>query len=226
MKRVRVATLPCEGPLDASVSHHLVHVLRAKPGRELVLFDGAGAEQPAEICEIREGIAHVQPTGPVRQVSPAPPIDLVVAVLKHQAMDLAIRMATEAGVSGIHPVLTDRTIARGDRSDRWLRIATSAAAQCGRAAEPTIHPVLPLRSAIEQLDCPVFTGFPNAPMHRRATSACAVCVGPAGGFSPAEAAWLGEVTQPISLGPYVLRAETACAVAVALLAAPIDSPHR
>ncbi|MCB9679455.1 MAG: 16S rRNA (uracil(1498)-N(3))-methyltransferase [Alphaproteobacteria bacterium] len=217
MKRVRVASLPHDGPLDAGVSHHLLHVLRARPGLALVLFDGAGSEQPAELVADHDGLAIARATGPVRTVSAEGGIDLVVAILKHQAMDLAIRMATEAGVRGIHPVLTERSVAKGERTDRWERITSAAAAQCGRADEPVIHPVRRLREAVEGLETPVYAALPGGPLAERAPGTCAVCVGPEGGFSPAEVAWLSAHVTPVGLGPHVYRAETACVVAVALL---------
>ncbi|MEZ4322787.1 MAG: RsmE family RNA methyltransferase [Myxococcota bacterium] len=217
MKRVRVDVLPHDGPLDAGVSHHLLNVMRARPGALLLLFDGSGHEQPAELVRSEGSLAIARATGPVRTVEALGSVDLVVAVLKHQAMDLALRMATEAGVRNVYPVLTARTVAKGERIDRWERITSSAAAQCGRADEPAIHPITDVRAAIEALDIPVYAALPGGTPATRSASACAVCVGPEGGFTPAEVAWLSERCTPIGLGPHILRAETACVVAVALL---------
>ncbi len=217
-KRVAVPVLPDEdGLLPESASHHLVNVMRLKPGRRVVLFDGQGREQDAELVDIAPPRARVQVLGEPRSVPTGPPLTLVLAVLKHQPMDLAIRMATEAGAARILPVRTERTIAKGDRTERWKRILDAASAQSGRARRPELAPVQPLRSAIEALDVPVFAALPGAPPAVRPTGPCAVCIGPAGGFSPAEATWLSERSTPVGLGPHVLRAETAAAVAVALL---------
>lgn len=216
MRRVRVASLPA-GPVDDATWHHLAHVLRLAPGVPLVAFDGAGNLQPVTV-----GDHALIPAGPVEREPEPPAIDLVVSVLKHQPMDLAVRMATEAGVRRILPVIMERTVARGDRHDRWLRIVQAAATQSQRAHEPELLPVQSLRDAVEALDGPIYFGAfgHGPPTHPDG----AVVIGPAGGLAPSEEAWLLERATPIGLGPHVLRAETACAVAVSLLASAAARP--
>jgi 16S rRNA (uracil1498-N3)-methyltransferase len=203
--------------LPESVTHHLVNVMRLRPGQLLVLFDGEGTEQDAELVAVDGPQARVRMIGSPRVVAASPELTLILAVLKHQPMDLAVRMATEAGVSRIVPVLTQRTVAKGDRSDRWQRILDSASAQCGRARSPVLEPVADLRVAVESHEGPVYTALPGAGLAERATGAAAICIGPAGGFSPAEVDWLTTHTTPVGLGPHVLRAETAAVVAVSLI---------
>lgn len=209
MRRVRVERLPA-GPLDDGTWHHLARVLRLETGTPLLAFDGQGSVQPVTLGE-----QCLVPAGSIEQEPEPPAVDLIVSVLKHQAMDLAIRMATEAGVRRILPVIMKRTVAKGDRRQRWLRIVEAAAVQSQRAHEPELLRVQPLKRAFEGLEGPVYFGdFGHGPP---TTSAGTVVIGPAGGFGPREHAWLLERATPIGLGPHVLRAETACAVAVSLL---------
>lgn len=220
MKRLRTDALPLHDPdvLPAGPSHHLLHVLRGRPGAALVLFDGTGREQDATLIGARDGRAEVRPTSGVREVGGHAEVHLVLALLKHQAMDLALRMAVEAGVHTVHPVITARSVAKGERSDRWARILTAAAAQCGRADEPRIAPVLPLADAVRTLEMPVFVGVPGAAPPDRPTGPCAIVVGPEGGLTSSEVDRLiAGGAHPVGLGPHVLRAETAAAVGVALL---------
>jgi 16S rRNA (uracil1498-N3)-methyltransferase len=221
MKRLRTDHLPvADGDsLPSGPSHHLLHVLRAAPGAALILFDGAGREQEAELVSASDGLARVRPAGPIREVAPATRILLVLAVLKHQAMDLALRMAVEAGVHAIQPVLTQRSVARGERTDRWQRIATAAASQCGRADEPTIHEVRSLREVAAALPMPAFVGVPGAPRIQPVVGPAALFIGPEGGFTPEELRTMIDLegVVPAAFGPHVLRAETAAAVGVAAL---------
>ena len=214
MRRVRVPHLPVGGVLDAPTRHRLQHVLRLADGARVLAFDGTGHTQLAEL----RGESLIA-AGPVEASLPPARFDLVVAVVKHNAMDLAIRMATEAGVHHIHPVITERTVALGDRIDRWQRIVTAAVTQCGRAQEPVVHPVRPLTEAVAACSGPLFFGRPgeSAP---DPTSSGTLIVGPEGGLSPREEAWL--ITQgahPMGMGPHILRTETACAVGIATLLA-------
>ncbi|MCB9671640.1 MAG: 16S rRNA (uracil(1498)-N(3))-methyltransferase [Alphaproteobacteria bacterium] len=220
MKRVLVAELPATAgqELDPVPSHHLEHVMRASTGDGVLLYDGAGNEQPAVIVGLSP--VRVDPAGEVRACPPPPPVHLVLSVLKHQPMDLALRMATEAGAAAIHPVIMERTVAKGDRHDRWERIVASAAEQCGRAHLPVLSPIRRLAESLDTLDFPLLFGAPGADRPEPAPGGVAVVIGPAGGLAPREIqALLARGARPIGLGPYVLRAETAVAAALALLTA-------
>lgn len=218
MKRIRVDHLPLsdDTALDTGASHHLVNVLRHTVGDEVLLVAN-GLEQTARIVEVGPPVL-VAPTAEPNEQAALVPIHLIVSVLKHQAMDLALRLATETGATSIQPVLMERTVARGDRHDRWKRILVSAASQCGRADLPELHPVRPLAHVLEDLDVPLLYGAPGATAAPAAEAACALVIGPAGGLGRRDLERLQRhQARPVGLGPHILRAETAVAVALGLL---------
>lgn len=220
MRRLWVEALAAPGervPLGPTSSHHALRVLRLPRGAEVVVFDGTGRQARASLVDVTDGAALVEVIGPATTAAPAHPLHLVLGLLKGPAMDLAVRMATEAGATDIHVVQAARSVARGDRADRWARIAASAAQQCGRADIPRVHPVVALADALGALPAlDLRVAVPGAPRLEPATGPAAICVGPEGGFTDAELACLLERgARPAGLGSWVLRADTAVAVAVA-----------
>ncbi len=222
MRRARVGALPGDGAsclLDDAVVHHLTRVLRLAPGAPVLLFDGQGGEADATLdagSPPRSATQH----GPARHAAPAPPVHLLLAVVKGPAMDLAVRMATEAGATSIHPVFTERSVARGDRGDRWQRIAGAAAAQCRRADVPTVLPAVSLDAALARVAAVTtrLVAHPGSPPVSPADGECAVLVGPEGGLTDAEVAQCTRAGwRTASIARHVLRADTAAAVAVARL---------
>jgi 16S rRNA (uracil1498-N3)-methyltransferase len=156
-------------------------------------------------------------------------IVLAVAALKGDHMEVVIQKATELGVAEIWPMITARTDAaarpalKGSRQERWDKVASGAAEQCGRAVVPSVAPTAMLGHVLEQsfegarllfLETP---GQPSLALAARPASVLAL-VGPAGGWEPAEAERLaGAGFRAVSLGPRVLRAETAAIAAVTAL---------
>lgn len=224
MRRFPVARLPAPGleaALDPGAAHHLLRVLRVERGEPVVLFDGDGHEQQARLSEVRDGVPVLVAEGAPREARPACALHLVLALPKGPAMDLAVRVATEAGATHIHPVLSRRSVARGDRGDRWARIAASAAAQCGRADVPAVDDVVPLREGLDGLppDLDLRLAHPAGRALGPAQGPAAVLVGPEGGFEASEVELaVARGFAPMSLGRWILRADTAVAVAVALVA--------
>ena len=203
--------------LDDTASHHLAAVLRLVAGDAVVLFDGRGRERPARIVTPGPP-ARLAPTGPAREVV-AVETHLVLGIPKGPAMDLAVRLATELGATHIHPVRAARTVATGDRRDRWLRIATSAAQQCGRADVPAVATPAPLDTVIAALPAHVARrlAVPGGPVRSPHAGPLAVAVGPEGGFTPRETdALVAAGFVPRSLGAFVLRTPTAVAAALEL----------
>jgi 16S rRNA (uracil1498-N3)-methyltransferase len=212
--------------LDGDAAHHLLTVIRLHRGERVMLFDGGGREAMAELTEVAGRTPILTVLEAPRDVRPAFPLHLLLAVAKGPAMDDAIRMATEAGATDLRPVLTARSVSRGDRADRWERIAASASQQSGRADYPTVHPVRPLADAIaalpDGLDRRV--GAPGAARLPPAMGAAAVLIGPEGGLTRAELdAALAAAFRPMGLGAFVFRVETAAAVAVAMTAGLSDA---
>jgi 16S rRNA (uracil1498-N3)-methyltransferase len=223
MRRFLHHPLPDRGEvlLTEAASHHLLQVAKLPRGTTLGLFDGRGREVEAELIDVENGRARVRLSGPLEEARPPHVIHLVLAVLKGDAMAHGLRMATEAGVTHVWPTVTARTIAKGDRGDRWRRILHSAAQQCGRADLPELAPVRPLAEQLLQLPNGI-TRFVAAPGGQPAPAPhgpSAVAIGPEGGWTDAELHELHRQgwTQ-LGLGRWILRADTAVAVAVSSLA--------
>lgn len=223
---------------SAAHTHYLGTVLRLGPGEPVRLFNGvdgewlAAANAPAALGSgsgrraARQGmtLAVQQRTRP--QMAENGPW-LIFALLKRDATDLVIRQAVELGVSKILPVATERTNAARVNEDRLRAIALEAAEQSERLTIPVILAPQRLDSLLAAWPPGrrLFAAFeriaanppPPSPNH----GAAALLVGPEGGFTPAEREMLRRLpfVAPISLGPFVLRAETAAAAGLALLRA-------
>jgi 16S rRNA (uracil1498-N3)-methyltransferase len=218
--------------LPEHAAHHAREVLRLRAGSTVRVFDGEGSEFEATLDSVtRKGVtARLGGLAPPR--CPESPLRIVLAVppLKGDRMETVIQKATELGVAEVRPVITARTDAagrpalHGSRQERWEKVASGAAEQCGRAVVPVIHPT----GTLDVLLAVPFEGrrilfleTPGQPPLRaegsRPSSAVAL-VGPAGGWEPAEAARIQAAGfQAVGLGPRVLRAETAAIAAVTVL---------
>ena len=217
--------------LPEHAGHHAREVLRLRPGAPVRVFDGAGAEFEAVLDEVSRR------TVSARLGRPAEPraesslrLVLAAAVLKGDRMEAVVQKATELGVWEIWPVVTFRTDAaarpalQGTRAERWERVASGAAEQCGRAVVPHVAPTTTLEGLLARpFDGPravllETTGHPALPsLPVDPVSPLLVLVGPAGGFEPAEAERLRAAGVLFaSLGPRILRAETAAVAAVAI----------
>ncbi len=229
MRRLRVRVDPGDATsliLEARDAHHALHVLRLRPGDRFLAFDGLGGEWEAELLDAGPPVrARVVRPVAARQVPYR--LTLYQGVPKADRMDLVVRMGTELGVSAFVPVRTRRSVVRGDRSARWRRVAEEAAKQCRRATVPSVEPPVEFPQAVER-----FTqhaqrvllweggGEPLAEvLARPGPRELAVFVGPEGGFDPEEVEALRAVGQVCSLGPLVLRAETAGLAAAAVVLA-------
>ena len=211
-------------------AHHAREVLRLRAGAAVRVFDGQGQEFAAVLDAVSHAGVHARLAGPVAP-RPESPLRLVLALspLKGDRMELAIQKATELGVAEIWPVVTARTDAaarpalQGSRQERWDKVASGAAEQCGRAIVPRIAPTVTLDRLLatpfagarvvllETPDHPTLTGLPSRPAE------LLLLLGPAGGWEAAETERLlaaGFVAA--ALGPRILRAETAAVAAVAV----------
>lgn len=211
---------------SAAQSRYLRTVMRRTTGDPVVLFNGQDGEWQATIDTLwRDGLRLVCQHR-TRPQDAAPDIWLAFALLKRDATDLAVRQATELGVARIIPVLTDHGQTARVNADRLLAIAIEAAEQSERLTLPVLTPPVrladllaswpqdrPLHAAIERLG-PRTTAvsFPPGPRS-------GLLVGPEGGFSAQERAQLQRypAVRALSLGPCVLRAETAIVAGLARL---------
>jgi 16S rRNA (uracil1498-N3)-methyltransferase len=217
--------------LPEHVAHHAREVLRLRAGAEVRVFDGAGREWEAVLDEVsrRTVSARMLHAATTRAESPLRLV-LATAALKGDRMELVIQKATELGVAEIWPVVTFRTDAaarpalKGSRSERWERVASGAAEQCGRAVVPHVAPTATLRGLVERpfdgRRVALFETEGHAPLASLAidgASPLLLLIGPAGGFEPAETDELRTAGfEAASLGPRILRAETAAVAAVAI----------
>jgi len=219
MRRFRVATIPAPDTrevLDDETSHHLLRVIRSRRGDALVVFDGTGLQAPALLVDIFDGRAVIEITGPLAQALPLYARHLVIGLPKGPAMDRAIRMATEAGVTEIHPIVSTRSVARGDRALRWRRIAASAAQQCGRADVPPVHSLGTLVETLPLLPPDIRIGIVGAKPCTPCDGPGAVLIGPEGGWTDNEIRIALEAgAHAVSFGDWTLRSDTAAAVAIA-----------
>ena len=214
------------GFLGPEARRYLADVLRLAPGASIEVFDGRGGRYAATI---EPGFESVR-LGP-RASSPAPgaEIALLVALAKGEKMDLVVQKATELGVARVLSFEAERSVVRlepakgEERAARWRRIAEEAARQCGRDDVPDVLPPASLARALADLapGTRAFVFHPGgAGMEAAAAPALAAVVGPEGGLTDDEVrACEAAGALRASLGPRVLRAETAAIVAVALLQA-------
>ncbi|HEU4409722.1 MAG TPA: RsmE family RNA methyltransferase [Polyangiaceae bacterium] len=215
--------------LPAEASHYVGVVHRLGPGEPLVLVDhGARLEAPARVVSSARGALVVEAGEPV--ASPRlPPFDVVLlqGLPKGDKMDSVVRDATELGVARVVPVLAARSVGRPapGRLERWRRVALEAARQSGRGDLPALaEPVAAERAwALAPAAGPRLVLEPGAPPFAEALGAgrpasVALAVGPEGGWAPSELA--GAQTEGwalASLGPFVMRTETAAAAALGAL---------
>jgi 16S rRNA (uracil1498-N3)-methyltransferase len=212
------------GLLGPEARRYLESVLRLAPGARIEVFDGRGGRYDAAIEAGFEAV-RLGPREDARAV--ATEIALVVALAKGEKMDLVVQKATELGVARILPFAAERSVvrlepAKGEaRAARWRRIVEEAARQSGRTDVPEVRPPASLADALADLapGTRTFVFHPGGgPLRPAPPAPLAAVVGPEGGLTDAEVRACeaaGAVTA--SLGPRILRAETAAIVAVALL---------
>jgi len=218
--------------LDADKAHYLHRVLRMRVGDSLSIFDGEGREYNATIGEIGRTRATLQIGNKVvTDTESKLRVHLVQGISRSERMDFVVQKATELGVKRITPVLTEFGVVKLDaaraekRRDHWQKIAISACEQSGRLRLPLIDTPLPLKTWFaakpKQVDTELILrpGAATALAHidTPRTKVC-VLVGPEGGFSDTEFEDANIVGfQAVSLGPRVLRTETAAVAALAVL---------
>jgi 16S rRNA (uracil1498-N3)-methyltransferase len=206
-------------------AHYLGTVMRRAAGDPVLLFNGRDGEWLARITAIRRDRATLAVESRTRPQAAEPDLWLAFAPLKRDATDLVAAKATELGAAALLPVVTERTNTGRVNRDRLLAIATEAAEQCERLTVPTVAAPVPLATLLRDWPPlrPLFVAAERRPApHLAAASGPAgLLIGPEGGFTDRELDLLlrHPFVQPASLGPRILRAETAAIVGLALLQA-------
>lgn len=224
---------------DAASSHQIAHVLRMRPGAQVIVFDNSGLEYQVELSEVHGKSV----TGRIlarRRVDTEPRISLTLyaAVLKGEKFEWVLQKGTEVGVGCFVPLLGERTVARDpaqieSKRARWERIIQEATEQSGRVRLPTLARPTPFAAAlahsVAQNDLTLFLSpEPSASPLTGLSSdirplRVGLFIGPEGGFSDSELAQAQAAgLRPFSLGPRILRAETAAVVAAALTLFVLD----
>lgn len=239
----------CQGPALKLVdreAHHALHVLRLQRGDRANVLDGAGHEF---LCEVQgSDRRHLQLTVLEKRDYPPPPcqITLFQALPKGKLIESIIQKATELGAARIVPLITERVVVRMDdesaaqKAAKWQWVAVDAIKQCGTPWLPRVEAPLTLQQCVSwqnQFELPLLASLHSGArhprtyfqqfreQHRRLPASACVWVGPEGDFSAAE---LEAITAagalPMTLGPLVLRAETAAICCLSILSYELHSP--
>ncbi len=221
------------GPLTAGVTvtvdggqaHYLSKVMRIAAGDAVILCDDETGEWACEVIEAGKREVLLNPRECLRVREQVPDFALCAALLKKPNFDLVLEKATELGVRRIQPVLTRRCVADKLNLERARTIVTEAAEQCARTALPEIAGPLTLEALLRAWsgDRTLFFadetgGEPAAAQFAAHSGAAALLIGPEGGFDDAERAMIRSHprARAITLGPRILRGETASIAATAL----------
>jgi 16S rRNA (uracil1498-N3)-methyltransferase len=219
--------------LSTEETHHLVHVLRLKPGDEVFVFDGCGNEYRCSFRAERRSRAELEVIELLSDAVESPVrLTLAQSLAKSDKFDLIVQKATELGVSRIIPLTTEHANVRlsrdqGDRRlDRWRRVSLGALKQCGRRRLVEIAAPMTVSKLTEAEDSGFLLVFSekggtsiNAALRQAGTlTGLTALIGPEGGWSDAELTFLeGRGATAVSLGPRILRTETAAVVAITLI---------
>jgi 16S rRNA (uracil1498-N3)-methyltransferase len=225
--------------LTGSEAHHARDVLRMKPAEKLVLFNGRGREITAEIVDLSGTGIQLRKLHEAETPALRSRIILGQAIPKGKNMDLIVQKAVEIGAAEIAPIISDRTVVQVDlesgaqKHAKWQQIAIEAAKQCGQNWLPQVH--APRRLGDFFLASPTFdlrligslqpdaqhlkeilADYSNE--HRHLPGSVLMLIGPEGDFTPAELALARHHgCRPITLGPIILRVETAAIYCLSVL---------
>lgn len=213
-------------------AHYLLNVLRLAAGAQILAFNGRHGEWRAEVAVPRKRASSLHVLEQVRQQTDGPDIDYLFAPLKHARLDYMVQKAVELGVARLMPVLTRRTVPDRVNLDRMRANVIEAAEQCGVLRIPQIEPPQSLVKALAGWDCerPLVFCDEEAPMGDAIAvlsglrgKGAGVLIGPEGGFSEEERHLVRSIPSAaiISLGPRIMRADTAAVAALALVNATL-----
>ena len=207
--------------LDSAQANYLLNVMRLKAGDAVRCFDDRTGEWAAELASAGRRDARLRMVAHLAPREPVPDLWLVAAPIKRQRVDWMAEKACELGVARFVPVLTRRAVVDKLNLDRLRAHMIEAAEQCGRTALPALDEPAKLERLLGDWPADRILYFADETGGDRFVAEpgpAAILIGPEGGFDPAERAAIRALPQArgISLGPRILRAETAALAAVAL----------
>ncbi|WP_374385963.1 16S rRNA (uracil(1498)-N(3))-methyltransferase [Brevundimonas sp.] len=217
-------------------SRYLTQVMRLKAGDDLLVFNGRDGEWRASIAEVLKKGVILRAEEQVRPQTYGPDLELIVTVVKKARVETIVEKAAELGARRVRLVLTKRTNADRIRLDRLDAIAEEAAEQTGRMDVPAVDDPVKLDALLDswQADrrlmfCDETGGAPAiAALGAAGAGPWSILIGPEGGFSPEERERLRALpfTTAVSLGPRILRADTAAIAAMTLWQAAVGDWER
>lgn len=251
MHRFHLPWEACQGPaltLTDREAHHALHVVRLRRGERVSVLDGVGHEF---LCEVRETARDAVSLAVLHRSTSAPQpchITLLQAVTKGKAFETIVQKATELGAFRVVPLLTERVVAAppdedatANKVEKWKWIAIDSIKQCGSAWLPQIEAPIGLKDFLarhERFELPLVASLQNDCRHPREVldefqlehgrrpKAVAVFIGPEGDFTSAEIdAVKAAGAFPVTLGPLVLRSDTAAVYALAVLNYELQAPN-
>ena len=208
--------------LDGPKANYLANVMRLKPGDPARLFDDRTGEWLGEVTDAGKRSIALRLTTKLREREAVPDLWLLFAPLKKGPIDWLVEKATELGAARLQPVITNRTIVERTNIERLRAHTIEAAEQCDRTALPELAEPLKLAALLKDWDAARTLIFADesggAPLAQIAKPGpAAILIGPEGGFTPQERELIRATPGAVgvSLGPRILRAETAAAAAIA-----------
>ncbi len=251
MHRFYLPAAQCHQPvlrLSETDSHHAAHVLRLRAGERVIVLDGAGMEYLCQTKELGKREVILEVTQKVPQPRLAYELHLFQAITKAKAMDLIVQKATELGARRIIPVLSERSVPQtaeeqaSHKVERWQSTAIEAIKQSGSAWLPEIEAPVSVPALLgrgEKFDLNFVASLQPEARHPRMffknyheeqkqpPGSIAVWVGPEGDFTPAEMNAIRSAgAWPITLGPSILRSETAAIYCLSILNYELQAPVR
>jgi len=224
--------------LEGPEAHHALNVLRVEPNTSVSVLDGAGSEYLCKVKDVQRNCIALTVLESRQFAQPPCRVTLFQAVVKNKAMDLIVQKTTELGVHRIVPVICDRSIVRpssadaAEKAEKWRAVAIEAIKQCGQPWLPMIDEPRPLERALrehQQQGLSIIASLQHDAKHPRECfmahfaehhqppTTVSVWVGPEGDFTRNElSAIIATGAVPVTLGPFVLRSETAAIYGVAI----------
>ena len=217
--------------IENEEAHHLTVVARRNEGDEIVVFDGKGKQFKARITRVQKKFVRGTLLSPIEIKKSALSVELCFAPTSRNTLEDVLDKCTQLGVTSFQPIYTTRSeydlLKKWDgKEDRWHQIILSACKQCSRGEVPVLHPPLSFEKCVAQPEKPSLLAYEAEETHTLSwgleklehPKQIRIYIGPAGGWTDEEIVMAAQYgVLPVTLGPHILRAETACIAACAKL---------